>query len=239
MTRGASRRRPGPLPVGLIGLVAAVLAVDVALLWLLVAPRVPILKVEQGFLYADAQPEQAVAADGWFAILGVVAGLLAATAAWFVLRRHRGVSVLVAIVLGSLVGAWLGWRLGVRLERAYFEALAASAPVGTLLDAPLSLRITDLDRDQWWPPKATGVIVAQALAAAFAYTTLAGFASDPDLRVHPPAPEDFRDPGQFDAVRPPVETVQEDQAPTVVSQPPSELSSGPDAPGPSGSPARP
>jgi hypothetical protein len=230
-----------------MALIAGVLAVDMALLWLLVAPRVPIVKVEQGFLYGVSQPEQAVAADGWFAFLGVVAGVLVAIVAWLVLRHDRGVAVLVALVLGSLVGAWLGWWLGIRLEMADFQALVASAPLDSRLDAPLSLRITDLDRDHGWRPKLTGVIVAQALAAAVTYTTLAGFASDPELRAHPPEPEDFRDTAPFEAVRPKVQTVRNDLSPSLGPAPKPVwprldpgLSSGPDGPsGPPGPPERP
>lgn len=180
---GAGRRRPGlPMAVA-VALATAVLGVGAALLWRLVAPHIVVIKAEQGFLYAEPQPEQAVAADGWFAFLGVAAGLLAAILAWVGLRRHRGVVVLVALVVGSLLGAWLGWWLSIRLEMAHFEALAASVPLGGELEAPLSLRITDLDRNQTWPPRFTGVVVAQALAAAAVYTVLAGFAADPELRA--------------------------------------------------------
>lgn len=191
------RRRPGWVPAAVAGLAAAVLGIGVGQLWRVVAPHVEIVKAERGFLYAPhIQPEQAMAADGWFAFLGVLAGLLAAVAAWIFLRRQRGVAVMVALVLGSLVGAWLGWWLGVHLEAARFEALAAAAPIGAHLDAPLSLRITDLDREQVWPVglarpyvKLTGVVGAQALATAVVYTVLAGFATDPDLRPGRPEPE--------------------------------------------------
>lgn len=246
LTGGEGRRgRPMLVPAAVVAVAAAIIGVGAGLLWRLVAPHVVVVKVDRGFLYAEAQPEQAVAADGWFAFLGVAAGLLAATVAWLGLRRRRGVVVLVALVLGSLVGAWLGWWLGIRLELSDFDALAASVPVGTRLDAPLSLRITDLDRAQWWPPKATGVVVAQALAAAVAYTTLAGFASDPDLSVDPPEPAELPEPGPWPAVRPTYETVQGDQAPPTAPQPVPPrpqpgLSSGPDGPsGPPDSPARP
>ena len=179
--------------VGVVALAAGVVGVGVGLLWRVVAPRVPIIKIEQGFVYADAQPEQAVAADGWFGGLGLAAGVLAAVAVWYLLRHRRGTVVMVSLVLGSLAGAWLGWWLGIRLEMEAFEALAASTPIGGRLDAPLSLGVTDLDREHLWPPKITGVIVAQALGAAVAYTTLAGFATDPELRANPPRPEDVGD----------------------------------------------
>src|SRR5690606_37325820 len=112
----------------------------------------------------------------WFGLLGLIAGVLVAVLAWRLLRHRRGVVVLAALVLGSLVGGWFGWWLGVRLESAAFEARAAATPVGDRLDAPLSLRMTDLSREHPWPvevngdgitERVTGVIVAQALAAAF------------------------------------------------------------------------
>jgi hypothetical protein len=162
--------------------VASLVGLGVGLLWLAVAPRVEIVRVEQGFVYADSEPEQAVAADGWFALLGLAAGLVIAVIAWSVLRRHRGLFLLVAMVLGSLVGAWLGWWFAVWLDADAFRALAASAQVGDHLGAPLSLGMTGLDHDRLWPPKVTGVVLAQPLMVAIAYTTIAGFSSDPQLR---------------------------------------------------------
>ena len=199
------RRLAGPIVVAV--LVAVALGVATGQVWRLVAPRVPIVKLEQGYAYAEGQPEQVVAADGWFGLVGLIAGVLAAVMAWRVLRHRRGVVVLTALVLGSLVGGWLGWWLGVGLETASFEARAAAAPVGATLDAPLSLRATGVDRNHPWPvelsgwqvtPKATGVMVAQALAAAFTYTVLAAFATDPELRPDPPelSDEGFDEPGQ-------------------------------------------
>ena len=209
--RPGGRRRLGTVVV-VAGLIAVALGVAAGQVWRLVAPRVPIVKLERGFAYADGQPEQAVAADGWFGLLGIVAGVLAAVMAWQVLRHRRGVAVLTALVVGSLLGGWFGWWLGARLESAAFEARAAATPVGATLDAPLSLRVTNVDREHPWPvgirdqrvtPNTTGVIVAQALAAAFTYTVLAAFAVDPDLRPNPPelSDEQLGQPGP--AVDPP------------------------------------
>ena len=190
--RGKGRLGPS---FAVAGLAAVVVGVAVGQVWRLVAPHVPIIKLERGFAYAEGQPEQAVAADGWFGLLGVIAGVLLAIMAWRVLRYRRGAVVLAVLVLGSLVGGWLGWWLGVRLEMAAFETRAAATAVGERLDAPLSLRITDLSREHPWPveinsdgitERTTGVIVAQALAVAFTYTVLAGFAANPDLRPNPP-----------------------------------------------------
>jgi hypothetical protein len=168
--------------VAVAGVVAGLVGLGVGLLWMAMAPRVEIIRVEQGFVYAESEPEQAVAADSWFAVLGLVAGLLIAVVAWVVLRRHRGMVMIISLVVGSIVGAWLGWWLGVWLDENAFRTAVSGAQIGEHLRAPLSLRITGLDHDRLWPPKVTGVVLAQPLMAAIAYTTFAGFSSDPRLR---------------------------------------------------------
>jgi hypothetical protein len=158
-------------------------------LWADLSPRIPIIKVEGGFVYADAEPEQAVAADGWFAILGSATGVIFAVLAWVVLRRYRGVMMLAALAVGSLVTAALALWMGHKIGAADFAAIRDAAAVGDRLEAPLTLRITNMDADQWWLPKPTGVAAVQALVAVFVYTCLAGFSSHADLRGRTPAPQ--------------------------------------------------
>ncbi|HEY7222384.1 MAG TPA: hypothetical protein VH561_02040 [Micromonosporaceae bacterium] len=188
---------------GIVLVVISVLGLGLGEFWRVVTPRIQIIRVDQGFVYADAEPEQAIAADGWFLFLGLGAGLLLGVLAWIVLRRYRGVAMLVGLVLGSLIGAWLAWWLGVRIDQTHFEALARTVPVGSHLDAPLSLRITGLDRTHLWPPKLTGVVLAQPLSAAIAYTTLAGFSSDSGLR--PMSARVGEEPGAPQTLGPPYE----------------------------------
>jgi hypothetical protein len=175
-------RRRDLIAAVLVAIVVAAAGLGVGVLWLRLAPRLGIIKVADGFLYADAEPEEAIAADGVFGFLGVAAGVVVALLAWVLLRRYRGVAVLIGLVVGSLVGAWLAWWLGVRLGMAQFEAVRVSAPIGARVEAPLALRLTDLDRQAYWPPKVTGVVAAQALVAAATYTVLAGFSIHPGLR---------------------------------------------------------
>lgn len=194
--RGRGRRvTVAVLAAAALGAVA--LGLVVGQVWRLIAPRLPVVKVEGGYRYVgDAQSEQPVAADGWFGLLGLIAGILAAVLAWWLLRHRRGVAVLAMLVLGSLVGGWLGWWVAARLERASFEEHYAATPIGGGLEAPLSLNLTDLNRADPWPfhlserisVRVSGVVAAQALAVAFTYTVLAGFAVDPDLRPNPPEP---------------------------------------------------
>jgi MFS family permease len=176
-------RRKGTLIAAVVsGLVVAAAGLGVGALWVQVAPRIGVVKVAQGFVYADAEPEQAIGADAWFAFLGLGAGALLTVLAWLLLRRYRGVAMMIGLVAGSLVAGWLAWWLGIRLGRTEFDALRGTAALGTRLDAPLVLRLTDLDRNAFWPPIPSGVIAAQALAAAITYTVLAGFSVHPGLR---------------------------------------------------------
>ena len=168
--------------------VALGVAVSVALtglplgwLWAELSPRVPAIRTENGLAYAEAAPEQAVAADGWFVILGGVTGLLVAVLAWMLVRRHRGVAVLMALTVGSLAAAYIAWLVGRAIGQAEFEQFAGAA-VGAPVQAPLRLRVTGLNDDAWWRPLLTGVAAVQPLMAAVAYTTLAAFSARPGLR---------------------------------------------------------
>lgn len=176
----------GPVAAGALVIIAALGAV-VGWIWAEVAPRIRAIRTEGGFAYADPSPEQAVAADGWFAILGLSAGLVAGLLAWMLLRRHRGVGVLVAVTAGSLAAAYLAWWVGYTIGEAEFERVRDAA-IGSQVDGPLGLGMTDLDQDVWWRPYVTGVAAAQALMAALVYTMLAAFSSRPDLRPGPVRP---------------------------------------------------
>ena len=173
-----------------VALAVAGSGIGIGKIWAELAPRVMLIKVEGGLVYAESEPEQPIAADGWFAILAVGAGLLFAVLAWILLSRYRGVAILLGLVLGSLAAAWLAYRFGHDVGLAEFRRLRDSAAVGTRLKAPLALRITDL-REQVtkaWRP--TGVAAIQALTAAFFYTAFAGFSGYGSLRGPDQVPVD-------------------------------------------------
>jgi len=172
----------------LVTLVVAASGFALGWLWNALSPRVALFKVEGGFVYAEAEPEQALAADGWFLILGAAAGVLFAALAW-TLRVHRGPVMLLALTVGSLGAAWIAWWFGIHIGLAELNAARDAAPIGARVQAPIGLRITDLDRHSAWQPLLTGVVAVQALAAAFCYTAFAGFSRYPSLRGHDPTPE--------------------------------------------------
>ena len=86
----------------------AVLGVLLGLLWGWLAPTVPVVNAgDSGILVTDPSPEQYIAADGWFTLLGLVFGLVVAIGAWLVLRRDRGPFLMLGVVLGTLGAGWL------------------------------------------------------------------------------------------------------------------------------------
>jgi hypothetical protein len=183
--------RPGPLAVAMLAIAAAVavLGVPYGLLWAALAPDVPVRVTERGPVFAVPQPEQLIAADGWFAILAVPFGVLVAFAGWLVARRVRGVPALagaaglLAVTVGAVGAALLAWWLGRQIGLAgYQETLAAAAP-GAELARPPDLGAAEVG---WWPPRILGVLLAPSLVAAAAYTLLAAWSPHPGLHPDPP-----------------------------------------------------
>ena len=162
-----------------VTVVVAALGAAVGWLWSEITPRLQVIKSDQGFLYADPEPEQPIAADGTFLLMGLGLGIVLAILVWVLLRRYRGGAMLIAITVGSLAGSVLAYWVGHKIGVAQFNAVRFSAPLGAHLSAPVTLRATDLNFDQSFLP--SGVVAGQALAAAFVYTTLAGFSAYEDL----------------------------------------------------------
>src|SRR5690606_899924 len=163
---------------------SAALGLPYALIWALVAPDIPLVKLDGVQLLpqigpdvvpAQAEPEEFIAGDGWFVLLGVVFGAAAAAGAWRFARRARGPVVLLALAVGTvgagLLAAWLGQRIGLA---DYRHALAA-APSGARLSHPPHLSVDDL-------PRPFGVPLVAGLAAVVTYTLLAAWSRQPTLR---------------------------------------------------------
>ncbi|MEV6397647.1 hypothetical protein AB0M39_23230 [Streptomyces sp. NPDC051907] len=143
--------------------VVTVLGVALGLLWLWLAPRVPLVSNGEAVFLKDTEGEEAVGADGTFALLALGFGAVTA-AAVFWWRRRGGVPLVVALAVGGVLGSLLAWGTGVWLGPSQdVEALAREAGVGVAFDAYLKL-------EAWgvllaWPVAA--MVVHLALTAAF------------------------------------------------------------------------
>jgi hypothetical protein len=166
----------------------AVLGAPLGLLWTAVAPDVPVQVVPRGVAPTGAQPEEFFAADGWFLLLGAAFGVLAAVAAWFLLRRQRGPVVLAALTVGAIGAGLLAWWVGHRIGLADYREQVRDSAVGTDLARPPDLRAKELG---WWfgfIPRVQGSLLIPAIAVAVSYTMLAAWSRYPSLRRGEPEP---------------------------------------------------
>ncbi|GAB3515561.1 DUF2567 domain-containing protein [Phytohabitans suffuscus] len=181
------RRKGWPAPlVGLVvALALAVLGAPLGWLWSVLAPGVPLVKTEGGARLTDPQPEEFVAADGWFTLLGLGFGLLAAIVVWAAVRRHRGPFVLLGVAVGTVGAALVAWWLGDLLVQGDFDELLASAPPGTPLSRPPELRAGGFEWLWGVIPTLRGDVLLPAFSAVVAYTLLAGWSRYPSLAPEP------------------------------------------------------
>ncbi|QFQ96587.1 DUF2567 domain-containing protein [Streptomyces phaeolivaceus] len=109
------------------------------LLWWWLAPHVPLVSDGSAVYFRDTEGEQAVGVDGTFTLLALGAGALSGLVV-FLLRRRGGVPLVVALLVGGLLGAVLAWRLGVWLgPETDVAARAKEVGQGVTFSAPLKL----------------------------------------------------------------------------------------------------
>ncbi|WP_348775377.1 DUF2567 domain-containing protein [Micromonospora sp. WMMD975] len=218
----ATRRGGGRAVATVLGVTAllSALGVPLGLLWVWLAPGTPVRQTPGGAVYAVPQPEQPIAADGWFSLLVLGFGVLAAIALWMLLRWRRGPVILLAVTLGGLGAAVVAWQVGRRIGLATFERLLETAPPGTDFTRPVDLRAGGVD---WYGPLPAphGNLLLAAFGAAVTYTLLAGWSRWPSLRPEP-EPGDWPPPPGFSGTWPP---------PPGFSGPPGRQGDGPSAPG--------
>ena len=135
---------------------SALAGLPVGLVWWLVAPLPRIAKRADGLYRAGGEGnEAAIAADGWFAVLAVLAGVVTALVVYLMSRPGR-VAPLVGLAVGGLLGAVVAWRFGVLLGPGPIESTARGLEVGARFDGPLDV-------------SALGVLLAWPLAAVITY----------------------------------------------------------------------
>jgi len=168
----ATSRRPWrrtALVAVLSAVVVLLLGGPLGLLWAWLAPSVPVIDTGDSIVVNDPSPEQYIAADGWYTLLGLGFGLLVATVAWLLLRRDRGPFLLLGVVAGTLgAGYFVAPRIGQMIGRGAYEHWQEIATRGATYLAPPVVH-------------STGPKLVSAFAAAIVLTLLAGWSNDPDL----------------------------------------------------------
>jgi hypothetical protein len=151
---------PGELRRGALTAVAvAVLGVALGLLWLWLAPHVPLVSDGEAVYLKDTEGEEAAASDGTFVLISLGLGALAAAVAFW-RRRTGGIGVVVGLAAGALAGAVIGWRIGVWLGPPT-DLVAHAKAVGPnkVFRGPLQLR-------------AKGALLAWPIGATLAHLLL-------------------------------------------------------------------
>ncbi|MER6240872.1 ABC transporter permease [Streptomyces clavifer] len=141
-----------------------VAGVALGLLWLWLAPRVPLVSDETAVFLKNSEGEEAIGADGTFVLLGLAFGLVSA-AAVFLCRRRGGIPLVVGLALGGLLGSLLAWGIGTWLgPTSDVVAHAREVGKGVTFDAPLKLHAVGAAMLAW---PIAAMIVHLGLTALF------------------------------------------------------------------------
>ncbi|OKI05471.1 ABC transporter permease [Streptomyces sp. CB02923] len=161
----------------LIALAVTVCGALLGVLWAWLAPHVPLIGDGIGNVYLkNIEGEEAIGGDGTFILLALGFGVVCAAVA-FLIRRGGGIPLVVALVVGGLLGSVVAWRLGVWLgPSSDLAARAAEAGKGVPFDGPLRL-------------EAKGALLAWPAGAMIAHLLLTGLFGPRD--PEPPEPEWF------------------------------------------------
>ncbi len=154
----------------------AVAGVALGLLWLWLAPRVPLVSDGKAVFLKDTEGEEAVGADGTFALIALAFGAVSA-AAVFLARRRGGIPIVVGLALGGLLGSLVAWGIGEWFGPTDdVVAHARAVGEGVVFDAPLEL-------------KAKGALLAWPVAAMVVHLALTALFGPRDPEPEwPPAP---------------------------------------------------
>lgn len=157
-------------------LVLALAGVVAGILWSLAAPRPPYVVTGKGPLLADPSTQALIAADGWFAVITGVLGLVCGVIGYGVSRGGRPLPVVVGLAAGGLLGAHLALLVGEAANLGAVSVAASGSSAGSsvpLVPGPLALT-------------ARGVLYAWPTLAAGAFFVLEGVAGYRDSPLRHP-----------------------------------------------------
>lgn len=153
-------------------LVLALAGAGAGILWSLAAPRPPYVMTGKGPLLADPSTQALIAADGWFAVITGVLGLVCGVIGYGVSRGGRPLPVVVGLAAGGLLGAHLTLLVGEAANLGAVSVVASGSSV-PLVPGPLALT-------------ARGVLYAWPTLAAGAFFVLEGVAGYRDSPLRHP-----------------------------------------------------
>ena len=160
----------------LVVVCSVLVALPAGLVWWLLAPLTLVEKRSDGLYRVGGEgDESAVAADGWFAAITLVAGIAVALVVYLRTRPGRVVP-LVALVVGGILGSLAAWQLGHLLGPGSLQTTAAARPLGATFRGPLDV-------------SAYGVLLAWPMATVITYFAVAAGAEAGDH--DPPAEPDI------------------------------------------------
>ncbi|MFJ8886263.1 ABC transporter permease [Streptomyces sp. NPDC102402] len=161
---GADERRAEIREGAVTAAVLTVAGVALGLLWLWLAPRVPLVSDDTAVFLKNSEGEQAIGADGTFVLLALAFGLVSA-AAVFLFRRRGGIPLVVGLALGGLLGSLLAWGIGTWFgPTSDVVAHAKEVGKGVTFDAPLELHAVGAAMLAW---PIAAMIVHLGLTALF------------------------------------------------------------------------
>jgi hypothetical protein len=131
-------------------LVLVVVGVVAGLVWSALAPTTQYVLTDVGPQPADLEGQSLIAADGWFAVIGAVCGLVCGAGAYF-LTRTRPVPAVLGVAGGGLLASYVASLVGSSAK----GTIQASAAGG--LTTSTSLGLTAHGVLFAWPVVATGV----------------------------------------------------------------------------------
>lgn len=165
-------KHPDVRPAVSIVIATAVIGALLGLVWAAWSPPGPQARILPAGRLQD-ETEGWVAADGRFLVLGVVAGLVVALAAW---RRvsSRGPVLLGALAVGGVAGSALMWLVGRLTGGGSDTGVSSGHAAGYIAQQRISLHTP-------------GLLFVQAGVAVLVYGVLAAFAGPDDLGRPDPA----------------------------------------------------
>jgi hypothetical protein len=164
------RRWARPLRIWMTtSLMVALLGPPAGLLWAAISPPVRYVIVDGEALLADPETQALIGAEGRFAVMTALAGLVCGAIGYAAGGRRRDIPLVLGLAAGGLAAGLLAWRVGHLVGPDSLERLTRGGADGRMAVGPADLR-------------AFGVLVFWPLLAVVAFglleaTDVAGRAS--------------------------------------------------------------